>query len=636
MQKKSLKVLLAVVSMLVLVGATATAQTQYQEAPMLSELVEQGELPPVAERLPEEPVVVTPVEEIGTYGGTLQGLRIEQPNWGLGKDLSQSRHALLNNDDQFTIVKEGIVKDWEFSEDYKELTIYLREGMKWSDGAPLTADDYLFAWKDIQNNKELNPVPTDWEGVEFEKLDNYSFKYTFPEPQPQFWRDWGQRRDEWMGDIVAPAHYAKTLHIDYNPDANQQARAAGFQNWPQMFTSMVEQRFWTNPDLPVLDPWVLKELTPSLTVWERNPYYWKVDTEGNQLPYIDRIVDTPAVDVQLRSAKVLSGEPDLYARGLELSLYPELRNRAEELNYDVWLIPDLAGAQLFLAPNKTYQDLKYAELFRDLEFRQAMSLAINREEINESIYLGQGVPQQAAPPPTDIAMYNEELANYFAEFDPERANQLLDEIGLDERGAQGYRTFPDGSDLTLRIDVAPTFPDHPQAAELMAAQLKEVGLNTTVNVQSYESILEGNLNGTTMIPTWIMVGNTANDAARGSIRSELVHGWMDAAPWNEWLESNGQQGEKPPEEFWSYVERRRALQALRLNPDSEENLEKAKEVIDEAVREVNIIGTVAAVPLVVVARDTLRNIPKDLNPQAPGWGAMIVWRPWQLFLEGQE
>jgi len=375
-----------------LLGVVPGLAGGYNEAPMLRTRVAAGELPPVEERLPEEPLVVEPLEEIGQYGGTLITIQRSIDDWGnpshinvetiLGKDPTDETKVLPN-----------IAKNWKFSPDAKTLTLYLRKGMKWSDGQPFTADDIMFWYNDILQNKEL--TPTIWEIwqpggklLKVEKIDDYTVKLKFAVPWPGIlFVLAGEMAIQ--NSFYAPIHYLKRFHIKYNPDADKLAKEEGFDYWYQLFQQkgMHNADNQPHPELPTLSTWIPEVIALDHITLVRNPYYWKVDTEGNQLPYIDRVKGALAEGIELRVAKILSGEPDLVGEhDVDISKFPVIMQTADENNYRVSLEEDVSREppavwQVGLYFNHTVADPFLRELFSDVRFKQALSLAINRSEV---------------------------------------------------------------------------------------------------------------------------------------------------------------------------------------------------------------------------------------------------------------
>ena len=403
---------------LIAIAPTGAQEMTYNEAPMLAERVEAGELPPVEERLPANPLVVEAVDSVGEYGGTWRrAFRGIADFHAYGRTVYDPVLRWPRNPADG--VQPGLAERWEWNEDDTELTLYFREGLRWSDGEPWTVDDVIFWWEAIETNENITPsIHSEWivngEPMELEKIDDYTLTLKFAGPNGlaltvglAFHGHQWPLAFERFG-FFAPEHYLAQFHPEYSDTGDY-----------QLFEEMAND---FNVDRPVMWAWKITEWEPGATemVTERNPYYWKVDAEGNQLPYIDRqhyslVEDNAAINVL-----AIAGEIDMQHRGIELSSYPVYQENAEAGNFNMLLWPTASAAATALFFNQSYPDEQYRELFQTLEFRQAMSVAIDRDTINEVAYLGQGVPRTSTVVP-DSAYYDPELESHFAQFDPDLA-----------------------------------------------------------------------------------------------------------------------------------------------------------------------------------------------------------------------
>ncbi|HET6520496.1 MAG TPA: ABC transporter substrate-binding protein, partial [Geminicoccaceae bacterium] len=312
--------------------------TSFNEAPMLAERVQAGELPPVEERLPEEPLVIQPVHEIGRYGGTWRRGFLGPGDGENGNRINAS-DKLLFWDYTGTEIVPSLAKDWRLSDDGRTVTVSLRRGLKWSDGQPMTADDFVFWFEDLYSNRDIVPTPiadmqVNGKPGRVVKVDDFTVAFEFDDPYPLFvemlagdtliggGQSVRQSEDRTFG-AYAPAHYLRQFLPEYSSDeeVNARARAEGFDNWVQMLHFKKDWRL--NAELPTLGPWVMKQpITNPTWVMERNPYYWAVDTEGNQLPYIDGIVMTLAEDLEVLNLRAIAGEYDMQERHVDLGKLP--------------------------------------------------------------------------------------------------------------------------------------------------------------------------------------------------------------------------------------------------------------------------------------------------------------------------
>lgn len=583
---------------------------KYSEAPMLRTKVAAGVLPPVEERLPEEPLVVKPVGEIGQYGGALYEASIGPKSvWDPGQDMTEQDMFQVNN--ACTEVLPDVAKGYEFSEDKKILTIFLRRGMKWSDGAPFTADDIIFWWEDEVQNKELSPGgPPYWlrEGgqtTELEKVDDYTVRLRFSKPFPTIFASMAR----WLSDQSAfydPKHYLKKYHIKYNPNANELAKKAGYDTWWQAYPSHRGRDWWVweHVGVPVVSPWILEEVTSSARIWVRNPYFYAVDTAGKQLPYIDRVVVATCGDRETVNMKTVAGELSFSGIMLSIENYPLYLENAEEGDYRVLLWKNSEAAAWFVAFNLNHPDPVLRKIFQDVKFRQAMSLAIDRDEINKVVYYGMAMPCQSAPSP-DCSFYKKEWGEAYAQHDPETANALLDEMGLKWDVNHQYRLRPDGKTLSVIMLMTSTVVTETKTFELVKEYWEKVGLKVNLKTAGRtlrkEQMKAGTFDTmvshlTNMEEIWCSTFDPDPDRAAWAVR------------WAQWKDTEGESGEEPPEEWKEQWER---IANWRRATTEEEYLRLAQEVYDFYSEQVIFIGTVGYGPRPIVVKNNLRNVPEE-------------------------
>ena len=611
----------------------AVAVGKYQEAPMLAALVAAGKLPPLAERIPENPSVLEPLEEIGRYGGTARVFATGPNSY---QDMMESSHrgTYLGK-----VLKDGsitgdLAERFELSPDQKSFTIWLRKGTKWSDGAPFTVDDIIFMFEDMHRHEEVST----WFEYRFVerlvKLDDYAVRMESDEPMPAMpLKLVTFQGGNWM--IFHPKHYLVKWHGDYNPDADKLAKEEGFDTWAEAFHS----HFWWSPlvdmNKPTTHAWRFLELTPARRVFERNPYYWKVDTAGNQLPYMDRIEST-TVAPDVYTLKIISGEADLAYAVAKLEDYALYKENEAQGNYRVTLLNGTNGSEVGVSLNLNHPEQWRAELYQDVRFRRALSLAINREEVSEAVYFGLAVPRQT----TTLAVnsyYKSEWATTYAEYDPDRANRILDEVGLTDRDRDRFRIAPDGETLQIVIE----FPGPRVATETMEL-LKEYwqAVGVKVLLKPMEPSLFGSrrpLNKHDARASGVD-NEEATEFAMGAeyfscFRARGVGTTTQWTPcgsnfawghaWGKWLaadaaikagthtladfEGGEMPGDEPPEEI-------KQLDAwgerwVDTEYGSSEYLELAEKIFDFQAENLFIIGLVGLKPAPFVARKNIGNIP---------------------------
>ncbi len=595
--------------------ATGKTIEKFSEAPMLKVMVAAGELPPVEQRLPEEPLVVKPFEEIGQYGGTLRGHGVGT-NWS-GQGILSTRlqgGTLLKLMPDLITVAPNVAKGWDLSEDYKTLTVYLRKGMKWSDGVPFTADDILFWYEDDFLNEKLTPVaPIAWAPagniVKVTKIDDYTVQFQWPVPYPFIVTK--------LSDYIyfcSPKHYLSKFHIDYNPKANELAKEEGYDNWWTCFAGKKDWFQFHNTDLPVLYPWVLKEIdTAGNKYFTRNPYYWKIDTAGNQLPYIDELRRTLVSNVEVVKLKTIAGEFSMAAQLLSLEDYPLYKTNEEKGDYHVMLWQQPWGSAAAFWFNLYHEDPVLGKIFQDIRFRQAMSLAIDRDEINEALFFGKATPRQAVPAIPGVRFYEDWMGNYYAEYEPEKANKLLDEMGLKWDKNHQYRLRSDGKPLAITVEYVEVEGPKGKICEIVKEFWEAVGVKTAVKEQSGELYdLHAN-SGLFDVVLWHLAESVEQTMISNVIRlyPPHSHNLKFTKGWYNWYYKIGTEESRiePPENVKRCFE---LIDKWQLSlPGSDEYVRLGKEWLTIIVNNLWMVGTVGNAPTPVIIKNNLRNTPKD-------------------------
>jgi peptide/nickel transport system substrate-binding protein len=614
--KSNLSILIVSLLIITCFGGVALAAT-YNEAPMLKELVEQNLLPPVEERLPVEPLVVKPLNAIGKYGGRLRCATTSPNSWSDG-DHGRIPY-LFFTDTAVSEIEPQIAKGYEFTDDYTELVIYLREGMKWSDGHPFTSEDIMFWWKDVANNKELSPVlGSMWRNTEISAPDDYTVKLTFDKPNRPimgYLAYWGAQQNNFFD----PKHHLMQFHIDYNPEANELAKEKGYEDWMELFTAYRSVGpGQVNLDLPVVGEWVLKERSTTRKLYTRNPYFWAVDTAGNQLPYIDEWEVKIFSDQQVAILETLQGDIDFAGMILNANEFPMYKRYEQEGGFRVLPWRNGDGAMATYGFNQNHPDPGLREIFQDVRFRRAMSLAIDRDTINEFVYLGQAEPCQSTVDP-GASYFEDWWLESYAEYDPEKANQLLDEIGL-TRGADGIRRRPDGSPLTILLQV-PAGSDFGVAGsdeiqELVQGYWQDVGVDVDLRVVAREFYYTRAQAGELDVGMWNSDRTQELRAyipniTKYNMKSEVGY----AVDWQTWYDTKGERGEEPPQHVKEYFE---LLDAWYTAASDEEYEKYAKEFWTFHAENLFLIGTVARPMVPVIVDAKLDNIPEKDLPFSDG------------------
>ena len=472
----------------------------YQEAPMLAEMVAAGDLPPIEERLPAEPLVQDVVDGIGQYGGTLRRAFL-----GPGDHNNYTRlvyDALVRYAPDGSDVIPHVAQGWESNAEFSEWTVFLREGMKWSDGEPFTADDIMFWYESILLNEDLNPTVPLWmqnaDGTTatVEKVDDYAVKWTFAGPNTAFLLDLANKdgADRAISNLAfVPAHYLMDYHPDFASEEDLQAKVdeAGFDTWVELFA--VQAFPHMSGSRPTTAAWMPTGTSVADQVFtlSRNPYYFAVDPEGNQLPYIDEARFTFFADPEALNLAAVAGEIDMQGRHIQMSSYPVLKENEAEGNYRVVTWPTFGGSDAVVMLNQTWiaNEPELGALFQELDFRIALSHAIDREAIKESAFFGIGEARQPVPAPFHPYYPGDEYAFQYTELDLDTSNALLDGLGLTAVDDEGFRTLPSGERLDIEVGVVPQFANWPDIAQLIVDDWAEVGIRAHVELRERNTAL---------------------------------------------------------------------------------------------------------------------------------------------------
>jgi peptide/nickel transport system substrate-binding protein len=468
---------------------TSAQSSQYKQAPMLDSLVSSGKLPSVDKRLPTTPLVLKPNDKIGVYGGDWR-MAIEGGNDDIWIVRTIGYDGLVRWDPQWSGVIPNVAQAVDTSADATQFTFHLRPGMKWSDGVDFNADDIMFWYNDVLMNKDLTPTPPGFMVVNKQvgtvsKVDDYTVVFKFAAPNGLFLQLMATA--DGVSPTIYPAHYFKQFHPTYNKDTlDSLVKDGGFKSWTELFTQRGGQLYggarWKNPNLPTLEAWMT--VTPytgnaTQVVLSRNPYYWKVDPDGNQLPYIDRVVYNVASDDNTVLLKALNGEIDFQSRHFNtLTNKSVLADNQTKGNYHFVDIAPSGHNTEVISLNLTSQDPVKHEIFNNKDFRVGLSYAINRQEIIDLVFVSQGMPYQAAPRP-DSQFYNKQLATQYTDYDVAKANASLDKA-YPKKNDAGIRLGPDGNPISFVLDVVAVNQADIDTANLVQKYWKAVGVDAQV------------------------------------------------------------------------------------------------------------------------------------------------------------
>lgn len=593
--------------------ASEVGLSQFHQSPMLDSLVARGELPPVDMRLPADPIVVEPIDGIGQYGGTAQLFHA-------GEQLLNVPEGPLRPDPQMRLNLPNFAELAVYSDDSRTLTITLRKGHKWSDGHPATADDFVFWFEHVLMDKRLTPVVEPrFKDARIEKHDDYSFSYHFPDPKPLFVKYLAH--SGWRLSI--PAHFMRRYHPSFRDvdELEREAAELGLQDWRTYFQSVNNTNDLMVFHRPEKTAYVVVSRTSTRTRFKRNPFYPKVDPQGNQLPYIDYIevqrVDSP----EIMTAKASTGQVDFAGRQFQTSDIPLFKKFERENGYQTYLWPRPYGSDVALMINMTHPDESLRTIFQDVRFRRALSLSINRDEINHIAYYGHGVPRQLTVVPSS-RYFEPHFASAYADFDPQTASALLDEMGIVDADGDGRREKPDGSPLEITLEYSIGETPKQITVELVTMHWREVGLHVNSrqisgalkNIRSRAGVMDMSLwhadrNADILFPIepfWYVPMH---------IGQEITH-W---AEWSRWYHSDGARGMEPPDNVKQLIE---WWEILRRTNDMDERIGAGKKILQSQAENIWAIGIIGLGPHPVIVRNRLKNVPRN---GYWGWDSRWSW-----------
>ncbi len=602
-RKRLFMFILMVLGMTLLFSSMVSAQdTVYNEAPMLAERVAAGELPPLEERLPVNPAVVSLVEDstIGVYGGVWhRAWRGVNDFHAFGRIVYDPVLRWPRNPSD--PVQPGLADEWSWNDDGTALTLHFREGLRWSDGVLFTVDDVIFWWEAIETDTNItSAIHGEWmvggEPMQLEKIDDNTITLSFAAPNGlaetvglAFHGSQWPLGFERFG-FYAPKHYLEQFHPAYSATGSYEAfEAAAFDY---------------NVDRPVMTAWKITQYEEGTTlmVAERNPYYYRVDEAGNQLPYIDEVYFHLVDGVPGVNAMGIAGDLSMQARAISLTQYPVYQENAEAGDYHMLLWPQATASNATLWFNQSYGDAQYRELFQNLSFRRAMSHAIDRDTLNQLVFLGQGVPRTETVVP-DSPCYVPEIENIHGEYDPELARQLLEEAGL-VMGADGFYTFADGSDLLLVVESSDTEATIADSLELISQWWNEVGVRTEVETMTRDVYWPRAGANEVMVATW------TTDRGLVPMVDPIYQFPFDERSWmapafGTWYKSGGASGEEPTDEFRAVMD---LYDQYKLTIDPAQQTSICQEIVRVSTENLWTLGTVGLVPNPVVVRNNFMNV----------------------------
>ncbi|MDO9524181.1 MAG: ABC transporter substrate-binding protein [Gemmobacter sp.] len=585
----------------------------FTQSQVLTDRVSVGTIPDVASRLPQNPRVVNVAamgREPGRHGGTIRSLIGGQRDVRLMPINGYSR--LVGYSPDFTL-QADILDHFEVVED-RSFTFHIRKGHRWSDGTPLTAEDFRYCWEDVNKDPEISPSGVQPElrvagkEAQFEVLDEFTVRYTWDKPIPDF-------LPNLAGPvplrIVLPSAYLKGFHAKYQSPETMAKLIADWKvdDWVALHQKVSRQNRPENPGLPTLEPWMPTTMPPAEQfVFDRNPYFHRVDENGAQLPYIDRWVLNVS-STEIITAKTATGESDLQYLALDFNDFTLLKQGEAVHPVHVSLWTRIQGSRVALIPNLNCNDPGWRAVLRDVRVRRAMSLAVNRQEINEALFYGLGTPSANTVLPGS-PLYKPEYAEAYAGFDLDQAARLLDEAGLNMRNSAGLRLLPDGKPANLIIETAGESTLETDLLELIRDQFRAIGIAVFVRALQRDLFRSRALGGDLVMSVWQGLDNGVPTAEMPP--SQLAPTLDDQLQWPLWglhFLSSGTKGEAPDmPEVQELVD---LMTKWRESRTTEERQSIWARMLQINAEQVFTIGTVNATPQPLLRANWLRNMPEN-------------------------
>ena len=585
-------------------------------------IIGNSDLPPVADRLPDDPIVFFPNNLVGNYGGTMNHLG-NNTEAGTGEFCSVRNTNLVVFDDVLGKIYPLVAKSWEWNDDFTELIIHTRPGHKWSNGDPFTADDITFWYNDFILDEVMHPkTPQKWliggEPMIAETLSETSMRFVLPAPKPGLVAQFAG----YYGETFLPQKFLKQFYPKYNPDADKLAQAAGLENGYAAVHLYTHGTDWTdapspmlkNQDAatklgrnvkPMLEPWILFSEDADHRKWVPNPYYFGVDSAGQQLPYIDHMYERYVPQAEVRNLMISNGEIGWKGQSLEIEDVPVLQANQEQGNYTVHLPPRI-GTNHAITFNVTHKDESMRAILSDIRFRQAVSLSLDREEIQDLVYLGEGtIAQGTRFDPAGVDWVDPELLEYMIEYDPDRSIELLDEIGMIDTDGDGYREKPDGSQFILQ-DIFSEQYGPVRLHELWQAYFKDIGLKLTlkeVTSDEYRALQGSNDHDMTINGGQVTAMDLAQRTQNFKPPFASYFGATFGSPWAVWMDGKG--GQEPPEHVKRWAKLADQFQMLEMGSD--EQIAIGMQLNEEMTKQLYWIGGVGQNPSPLVVHNDLEN-----------------------------
>ncbi len=608
-----LRIVLPLLALVLGLAQARADDPKYQQSPSLDEAVSKGDLPPVEQRLPENPSVAQfqwPGQVPGKYSKELDILMSSAKDTRYMVIYGYAR--LVAYDAHYNIVPD-ILESFDVQEG-RIFTFHLRKGHKWSDGTPFTTEDFRYYWEDVANNPDLSPLGpprellVDGEPPKVEVIDKETIRYTWSKPNAEFLP--ALARADCLF-IFRPSKYLKKFHAKY-ADKDKLAAAvkeAGARNWAALHNKRDNQYRDDNPKLPTLDPWVATTKPPAERfVFVRNPYYYRVDPEGRQLPYFNKVA-FQVVDSKLIAAKTEAGESMLQGKDLRFADYTFLKEGEKSGGYYVLLWRNSPGSNLALYPNLTTKDPVWRALNRDVRYRRALSLAIDRHQINQVVFFGLAREGANTVLPAS-PLYKPDYQAAYAIHNTREANRLLDEIGLTKRDDEGFRLLPDGRQLTVIVDTSGQTAEESDVLELIRDDWAQIGVRLLTKPSVRDVFRNRVFDGDSVMSVWTGLDNGL--ATADTSPWELAPVSQQSLEWPRWgqyWETGGKAGEAP--DMPKAQELMNLMGLWRNASDTAARQDIWEKMLAIYTDQVFTIGTVANAPWPVVISNKMHNVPRE-------------------------
>jgi len=599
------------------------------ENPMLIDEVSKGNLPSIAKRIPFDPSIV---DTSGKPGGVINILM------GRKKDTRQLvvyGYARLVGYDKAFNIKPDILSRMEVKEG-RIFTLHLRKGHKWSDGHPFTSEDFRYYWEDVVNNNDVpnENIPSsmlvEGQKPEFSVINKFTVRYTWKKPNPFFLPRLAGARPLY---IYRPAHYLKKFHLKYTDKKilESKVKNANKRNWLALHYSVSEQYKNLNPDLPTLQPWILSTKPPAKRFrFKRNKFYHRIDRLGHQLPYLDEI-RMNVTNAKLIPIKAGGGETDLQGRGLSFSNFTALKQSEESSGFKTLLWKTAKGSRWALFPNLNTNDAQWRKILRDVRFRRALSMAINRHEINQVIYYGLARPGNNTVLP-ESPLYRHLYQKRWTNFDIEKSNRLLDDMGLNQRTGSGIRLLPNGRKLEFTVAFSTEETESSDVLELVSDTWRQIGVKIFLKPMQREVLRNRIFSGAIKMSMWSGLENGIPNAQSSPHEiSPTSQQQLQWPKWGQYAETNGKSGQPVdmifPEKLL-LLNKKWAASA-----ENDQRYQVWNEMLDIYSDQMFSIGIISSVPKVIVANRYIRNIPKTAIYNWDPGAHFGVHRPDQFWLD---